>query len=64
MTTNEINKNQVVLQLLGIDKKWIRTPKGEWVDKKTLKKELKNSSKEMETEPKKWWMFWRSINRL
>jgi len=60
MTTNEINQNQVVLELLGIDKKWVRSPEGTWIDEKTLKKEKKEIEVVFEDEqiPKSWWKFW------
>ncbi|MEJ6583435.1 MAG: hypothetical protein QNL29_05250 [Crocinitomicaceae bacterium] len=64
MEINEINSDRVVLQLLGIEKKWVRSSEGEWVDKKTLKKELNENAIAMETESKKWWMFWKSRNKL
>lgn len=65
MTTSNLNSNPVVLQLLGIDKKWVRSPKGEWVDKKTLKKETIELSVALEeTYSKKWWKFWGNINKL
>ena len=60
MTTGELNSEQVELQLLGIDKKWVRSPQGEWVDKKTLKKETKELSILLEETPsKRWWKFWK-----
>ncbi len=60
MATSDIHSKQVVLQLLGIDKKWVRSPKGEWVDKKTLKKEIQEASVDVEeTTQRKWWKFWR-----
>lgn len=60
MVTNEIKSNRVVLQLLGIDKKWVRSPEGIWVDKKTMKKIKKTVAfVEESTENKKWWKFWR-----
>ena len=60
MTTGELNSEQVELQLLGIDKKWVRSPQGEWVDKKTLKKETKELSILLEETPRKrWWKFWK-----
>ena len=60
MATSDIHSKQVVLQLLGIDKKWVRSPKGEWVDKKTLKKEIQEASVDVEETTKhKWWKFWR-----
>ena len=61
MVANEIKPERVVLQLLGIDKKWVRSPKGEWVDKKSLKKFIKlnivNDKKQISKN--KWWQFWR-----
>jgi hypothetical protein len=58
MQTNEINQNRVVLQLLGIEKKWVRSSEGEWVDKKTLKKENNQVSIALEPSSKRWWKFW------
>jgi len=60
MATNEIQSERVVLHLCGIDKKWVRSPEGRWVDKKTLKKmEKANVFVEENTEKKKWWKFWK-----
>lgn len=51
------------LTLLGINKKWIRGPKGEWRDKVKLaqaKKQAPDSTELLEEEsPKKWWQFWK-----
>lgn len=54
-------KEQVVLELLGIDKKWVRS-KGEWVDQATLiqiqSAPSSISEDNQEAARKKWWKFW------
>lgn len=63
MVTNEIQSERVVLELLGIDKKWVRSPKGHWVDKKILEQEasarMENTIEETEIPQKRWWQFWK-----
>ena len=58
MEVNKIDSNRVVLQLLGIEKKWVRSSEGEWVDQKTLKKENNQVSLELAPSSKRWWKFW------
>ena len=60
MVTNEIKSDRVVLQLLGIDKKWVKSSKGEWVDKRSLKKNKSVDPvlEEEVTGKKRWWKFW------
>ena len=61
MVTNEIKSNRVILQLLGIDKKWVRSPKGEWVDAKTIEQPTRITEEQLEATQdikKKWWKFW------
>lgn len=61
MVANDIESESVVLQLLGIDKKWVRSSKGEWVDAKTLKQPAKIVEEQMEDAlpvKKKWWKIW------
>lgn len=61
MVTNDIKSEQTVLELLGIDKKWVRSSKGEWVDAKTLEQPVKivdEQIEDIETTKKKWWKFW------
>lgn len=61
MVANDIESERVVLQLFGIDKKWVRSPKGEWVDEKTLKQPAKVVEEQIEDDipvKKKWWKFW------
>jgi hypothetical protein len=55
------SKNKVELTLLGIDKKWVRGPKGQWRDKsKALLKKSQTETFEMvEESGKKWWQFWK-----
>ncbi len=65
METNENNTapNQVELILPGIDKVWVRSPKGQWVDKESLKQveQPPTINQEVEVvslEKKPWWKFW------
>lgn len=61
MVANDIESESVVLQLLGIDKKWVRSSKGEWVDAKTLIQPAKIVEEQMEDAlpfKKKWWKIW------
>lgn len=61
MVTNDLESERVELQLLGIDKKWVRSPEGEWVDAKTLEQPAKIVEEQMENDlptKKKWWKFW------
>lgn len=61
MVTNEIKSERVVLQLLGIDKKWVRSSKGDWVDKKSIKEiiQLRPNPDLMNSSKRKWWKFWK-----
>lgn len=62
----ENNKNNVILQLWGIETKWVRSTKGEWVDQNSLI-ELPTDTTNTESETmdnssetrKKWWQFWK-----
>ena len=64
MTLNEQSstKERVVLELLGIDKKWVRAKDGTWVDMATLPKQsdetIENQPETTEKKKKKWWKFW------
>ena len=53
------------LRLLGIDKTWVRSPKGGWIDKaklalpkksKTVVHDVENTES---TSSRKWWKFWK-----
>ena len=60
---NSTTPNQVELILPGIDKVWVRSPKGEWVDKNSLQQvtEPAKQTEELEAIPlerKSWWKFW------
>jgi len=60
MQSGSSAKQQVVLILLGIDKKWVRSEKNGWVDKAILDKTnnaLSTDSSEMLI--KRWWQFWK-----
>lgn len=63
MKVSKINSEGVVLELLGIDKKWVKSPKGVWVDKQTLELAIAEVSseedEEIEFSTKKWWQFWK-----
>lgn len=61
------SKDKVILQLLGIDKKWVKNESNEWVE--YIHDEVKTETylnlieeKGEETNPinnsKKWWQFW------
>ena len=55
-------KERVVLELLGINKKWVRSKDGTWVDLATLpnKQEVEQHETIPETKAakRKWWKFW------
>lgn len=55
-------KERVVLELLGINKKWVRSKDGTWVDLATLpnKEEVEQHETipETKTTKRKWWKFW------
>ena len=57
--------SNVELNLLGIDKKWVRH-QGSWVDKSTIpvepmqKKEIPTTFEESEGSASAWWQFWRA----
>ena len=55
-------KERVVLELLGIDKKWVRSKDGTWVDLATLPKkqevEEHEGFSEKRAAKRKWWKFW------
>ncbi len=57
-------KEPVILHLHGIDKKWVRSKTGEWVDMAKLHRPEEPLKKEVplkQDEPaakKKWWKFW------
>ena len=66
METNENSTahHQVELMLPGIDKVWVRSPQGEWVDKKSLQKvfqptETIEDENSIPHVKKAWWKFWR-----
>lgn len=63
MKESNIHSEEVVLELFGIDKKWVKSPKGGWVDKQTLEQPIAQSytedDGEYEFSTKKWWQFWK-----
>ncbi|HIP31185.1 MAG TPA: hypothetical protein EYG86_00340 [Crocinitomicaceae bacterium] len=61
----ENQKKNPVLILAGIDKKWVRSESGKWVDEATLFVEKTiNDDSSLETlegsqpSKKRWWKFW------
>lgn len=54
-------KEQVVLELFGIDKKWVRF-NGKWTDQATLNQPRTPQPTLYEDDedvaPRKWWKFW------
>lgn len=64
---NASNNSELELVLLGIDKKWVRSSKGEWVEKKdplpVEENPVENMTEEAEIilRPKRAsWMFWKN----
>ena len=58
---NAVHTNgPVELTLMGIEKKWVRGPKGQWRDKDKLDKPAPQiETFEEEESSKKWWKFWK-----
>jgi len=64
---NDSNYKELELILFGIDKKWVRSSKGEWIEKKDQLPAEENPTENITEEaeiilrPKRAsWMFWKS----
>jgi hypothetical protein len=59
-TMNDSNstREKVILVLLGIEKKWVRSDQGQWTEYIESKHELTNHEEPI-TKTKKWWQFWK-----
>lgn len=49
-------KEKVILELFGIDKKWVWSPTKKWVDIKELQLE---DAPVHQISHRKWWQFWK-----
>lgn len=49
-------KEKIVLELFGIDKKWVWTPAQKWVDMKEI---IVNETHLEQISHRKWWQFWK-----
>ena len=57
-----INSEQVTLELLGINKKWIYSKSRGWINLNELKTpplELQEEIEIEEVSSKRWWQFWK-----
>lgn len=54
-------KSNLELTLLGIDKLWVRSKDGQWIDKNLIEKENMDSSSVtlQDDASSHWWQFWK-----